>query len=596
MNFLHKKIWIAWSKFRFLRLPIDKRVRLEATTDGRHLTFILVSLYEAGYGVQVFGGDWFFRELMLLRKTAPIPFLYGGKERECGISISDRKEFSFQGSVFSQNSGRHSPLVTRNPSHILLDYDYFSGLNKAGVSHGGTANTEVGEDLGKNESRESFNHNRAPGQARDGATEGRGSGNERVKLARIEAEQAGLRLAGQAGAEFSNPFTSELARASENTSPTRSASVPAGAFFADNVEIESAGGDQSADSKEFLEGQSQAGLQTDNQKDHTIRTANDPTASGEYSSFDLRQPLGASPCGPTSGCSSSRLPERSVVLIRDILGQNASLPATSHSPLATALRAPYFMHPSVYHRGLHKGRSPDTALDTRHSPPVTSHSAAGASHPLPATSYSPQRRRRFRIGFFGTHDREFYTKHYHFPGMNRFEILEVFLQKFGNRMRRLRGFPRDWDPCEIAVSIDDRGGDRRGKFFLSQDHYLEALRECDFVLSPPGWCMPISHNLIEAMFCGAIPITNGGAFMAEPLAVGVNCLEFQDEEGLVSVIDRAMAMDADEVALMRLAVWDYYERFLEPKAFAELAMQSNSSRILVNAEEHSVPLLFPGKI
>ena len=84
--------------------------------------------------------------------------------------------------------------------------------------------------------------------------------------------------------------------------------------------------------------------------------------------------------------------------------------------------------------------------------------------------------------------------------------------------------------------------------------------------------------------------------MAEPLAVGVNCLEFQDEEGLVSVIDRAMAMDADEVALMRLAVWDYYERFLEPKAFAELAMQSNSSRILVNAEEHSVPLLFPGKI
>jgi len=30
-------------------------------------------------------------------------------------------------------------------------------------------------------------------------------------------------------------------------------------------------------------------------------------------------------------------------------------------------------------------------------------------------------------------------------------------------MRRLRGFPRDWDPCEIAVSIDSRGGDRRGK-------------------------------------------------------------------------------------------------------------------------------------
>jgi ABC-type polysaccharide/polyol phosphate transport system ATPase subunit len=110
-----------------------------------------------------------------------------------------------------------------------LDYDYFSGLKNAGVSHGGTANTEVGEDLGKNESRENFNHglhNRAPGQARDGATEGRGSGNERVKYTRIEAEQAGLRLAGQAGAAFPNPSTSELAQDSENTSLIRSANAP----------------------------------------------------------------------------------------------------------------------------------------------------------------------------------------------------------------------------------------------------------------------------------------------------------------------------------------------------------------------------------
>ena len=35
----------------------------------------------------------------------------------------------------------------------------------------------------------------------------------------------------------------------------------------------SAGGNQLADSKEFLEGQSQAGLQMDNQKDHTTRAA-----------------------------------------------------------------------------------------------------------------------------------------------------------------------------------------------------------------------------------------------------------------------------------------------------------------------------------
>ena len=128
-------------------------------------------------------------------------------------------------------------------------------------------------------------------------------------------EEAVLRLGKPSGAAFSNPFTSELARDCENASPTRSASALACVLFADHGEIGSAGGNQLADSKEFLEGQLQAGLEMDNQKGPTIRIANDPGASGEYSSSDLRQPLGASPCGPTSGCSSSRLPERSVVPI-----------------------------------------------------------------------------------------------------------------------------------------------------------------------------------------------------------------------------------------------------------------------------------------
>ncbi len=79
----------------------------------------------------------------------------------------------------------------------------------------------------------------------------------------------------RAGVAFSNPFTRELARDSENISPNRSATGPAEALFADHREIGSAEGNQLADSTDFLEGQSQAGLQMDNRKDHTIRTAND---------------------------------------------------------------------------------------------------------------------------------------------------------------------------------------------------------------------------------------------------------------------------------------------------------------------------------
>ena len=47
---------------------------------------------------------------------------------------------------------------------------------------------------------------------------------------------------------------------------------------------------------------------------------------------------------------------------------------------------------------------------------------------------------------------------------------------------------------------------------------------------------------------------------------------------------------------MRLAVRDYYERFLEPRTFAEELVGNVSGRVLVNAEENSVRLVFPGII
>ena len=81
--------------------------------------------------------------------------------------------------------------------------------------------------------------------------------------------------------------------------------------------------------------------------------------------------------------------------------------------------------------------------------------------------------------------------------------------------------------------------------------------------------------------------------MAEPLSNGKTCLEFQDLERLVAVIERALAMDECEVVRMRDTVRDYYDQFLDPKAFAETFVRSKSRRILVNAEEKSVPLIFP---
>jgi len=77
------------------------------------------------------------------------------------------------------------------------------------------------------------------------------------------------------------------------------------------------------------------------------------------------------------------------------------------------------------------------------------------------------------------------------------------------------------------------------------------------------------------------------------LKMGKLAWAFEDEEGLVAVIECALvAMDDYEVARMRKAVRDYYERFLDSKAFGERFIRTNSTRILVNAEEKSVPLIY----
>ena len=76
------------------------------------------------------------------------------------------------------------------------------------------------------------------------------------------------------------------------------------------LEMGIAGGNQRADSAEFLEGHSQAGLQMDSEKLASIRSANDSRASGEQTGSDSES-----------------------VLIRDISGKkSSSAPDTSYPP------------------------------------------------------------------------------------------------------------------------------------------------------------------------------------------------------------------------------------------------------------------------
>lgn len=315
-------------------------MRLEVTTDGRHLTFILVSLYEAGFGVQVYGGDWFFRELMLLRKTAPIPFLYGGKETECGISITDRP----------------SPLDTGRSTLFVLDYDY---------------------------------------------------------------------------------FTEKL----------------------------------------------------------------------------------------------------------------------------TELHMPYFMQPKALHGGYHK-----------------------------IHSGSLPKKRGIRLGFYGTHNREYYTKHFRFPILPRTPILDCFNDIFSGEFQPAGRFLSEKIPVTIAVSMDYSATDQVKKNYLAQKDYFTILEQTEFMLCPPGWCMPQSHNLIEAMSHGVIPILNYPDYMVPNLKNGYNCLAFSTLKEMEERIQEALGMSQSGIHNLRTNVVRYYQDYLAPGSWWRRLLRNRNDdvKIFVNDEAASV--------
>jgi hypothetical protein len=227
-------------------------------------------------------------------------------------------------------------------------------------------------------------------------------------------------------------------------------------------------------------------------------------------------------------------------------------------------RAPYYMHPSVYHEGLHHSPSP----------------CATEERPI-------------RLAFYGTGDREFYSRSFSFDAMNRTEVLDLFLSLVEQRAWRAVGSVRDWQKKEIAISLDRHGGDFGAKEYMPLPEYLEALERSDFVLSPPGWCMPLSHSVIEAMSRGAIPILNGSEWFEPRLIDGVNCLAFHTRDELGGAIQRALSASLQEVRKMREEVVEYHRRYLEPGAwFARVATDSPQA-VLMNNEEHSVERRYP---
>jgi hypothetical protein len=214
---------------------------------------------------------------------------------------------------------------------------------------------------------------------------------------------------------------------------------------------------------------------------------------------------------------------------------------------------PYFAHPEFYRHRLHL------------KPPVF--------HPGP---------RPFRILFCGTIVKAGYSQSFHFPILNRYEVMDYIIEHFAEHIAKSAQGPK----MPITILSTDDPDNTIKKHSLSPVRYFQALCHADFFIAPPGTFMPHCHNIIEAMTAGAIPITNYGHYFDPPLQNEINCLAFNTLDELDQALRKAIDMSPEQIDALRKGTMDYYERHLKPSSFGAAFRQSwsPSTHLVVNME------------
>jgi hypothetical protein len=208
-------------------------------------------------------------------------------------------------------------------------------------------------------------------------------------------------------------------------------------------------------------------------------------------------------------------------------------------------------------------------------------------HPVHAGPDLPDRlqkyrstQRKMRVFFSG--DRERYVKNrirYPKPKLPRLDVINAILQGLGEKVLLIQG--------EQQLNSTCAGGFVNKCLIMEQNqtvdetHWLKVLAMSDFFLCPPGFVMPMCHNIVEAMAVGAIPITNYPEWFNPRLEHLKNCVAFDDNDDLLAKSTEVLAMPTDQIAQMRRQVIDYYDTYLTPESFARQVESDRRKKVVV---------------
>tara|TARA_R100000935_G_scaffold7556_5_gene15983 strand:- start:12367 stop:13434 length:1068 start_codon:yes stop_codon:yes gene_type:complete len=122
---------------------------------------------------------------------------------------------------------------------------------------------------------------------------------------------------------------------------------------------------------------------------------------------------------------------------------------------------------------------------------------------------------------------------------------------------------------------------------------FEYLVNFDFFLALPGVTIPQSHNLIEAMACGCIPIIHQeyAALMQPPLEHNKNAFLFADLDDLHELLLGIFEISNEFIREISENVNLYYYSFLTPEAIVKEVIKPSLDCIYIQAEHKSLKLL-----
>ena len=198
--------------------------------------------------------------------------------------------------------------------------------------------------------------------------------------------------------------------------------------------------------------------------------------------------------------------------------------------------------------------------------------------------------KRLRIFFSG--DTSGYTKNrIHYPNtkLPRLEVIETILEQLGDKTIHVKNeivLKRlfDGDFIKSCVIVDT------SRLWIDPADWLPDLSKTDFFICPPGYSMPMCHNVIEAMAVGAVPVINYPEWFTPTLRHMEDCIVFGDRKDLVRKIEAVLDMGQQEVSEMRHRVIDYYENNLCPGKFIRdiEAREEDSITVLMITDENTI--------